>query len=38
MSAGKNNTLAEKEKSEGVHEQGTKVEKTKGDDTGKWMI
>nr|KAJ0214177.1 hypothetical protein LSAT_V11C400224810 [Lactuca sativa] len=25
----------EKEKSEGVHEQGTKVEKTKGDDTGK---
>ncbi|CAI9275529.1 unnamed protein product [Lactuca saligna] len=32
---GKINTLAEKEKSEGVHEQGTKVEKTKGDDTGK---
>lgn len=38
MSTGKTNTLAEKEKSEGVHEQGTKVEKTKGDDTGKWMI
>ncbi|CAI9300606.1 unnamed protein product [Lactuca saligna] len=35
MSTGKTNTLAEKEKSEGVHEQGTKVEKTKGDDTGK---
>nr|KAJ0204095.1 hypothetical protein LSAT_V11C500252360 [Lactuca sativa] len=35
MSIGKTNTLAEKEKSEGVHEQGTKVEKTKGDDTGK---
>ncbi|CAI9283923.1 unnamed protein product [Lactuca saligna] len=34
ISTGKNNTLAEKEKSEGVHEQGTKVEKTKGDDTG----
>ncbi|CAI9286695.1 unnamed protein product [Lactuca saligna] len=35
MSTGKTNTLAEKEKSEGVHEQGTKVEKTKGDYTGK---
>ncbi|CAI9268842.1 unnamed protein product [Lactuca saligna] len=35
MSTGKTNTLAEKEKSEGIHEQGTKVEKTKGDDTGK---
>nr|KAJ0216759.1 hypothetical protein LSAT_V11C300127850 [Lactuca sativa] len=35
MSTGKTNTFAEKEKSEGVHEQGTKVEKTKGDDTGK---
>ncbi|CAI9280562.1 unnamed protein product [Lactuca saligna] len=35
MSTGKTNTLVEKEKSEGVHEQGTKVEKTKGDDTGK---
>ncbi|CAI9280712.1 unnamed protein product [Lactuca saligna] len=34
MSIGKTNTLAEKEKSEGVHEQGTKFEKTKGDDTG----
>nr|KAJ0190862.1 hypothetical protein LSAT_V11C800407330 [Lactuca sativa] len=33
MSTCKTNTLAEKEKSEGVHEQGTKVEKTKGDDT-----
>nr|KAJ0194691.1 hypothetical protein LSAT_V11C700342620 [Lactuca sativa] len=33
MSTGKTNTLAKKEKSEGVHEQGTKVEKTKGDDT-----
>nr|KAJ0187203.1 hypothetical protein LSAT_V11C900500300 [Lactuca sativa] len=35
MSTCKTNTLVEKEKSEGVHEQGTKVEKTKGDDTGK---
>ncbi|CAI9285489.1 unnamed protein product [Lactuca saligna] len=35
VSTGKTNTLAEKEKSEGVHEQGRKVEKTKGDDTGK---
>nr|KAJ0196921.1 hypothetical protein LSAT_V11C700354050 [Lactuca sativa] len=35
MSTGKTNTLAEKEKSEGVHEQGTKVEKTKGYDIGK---
>nr|KAJ0208745.1 hypothetical protein LSAT_V11C400193690 [Lactuca sativa] len=35
MSTGKTNTLAEKEKSEGVHEQGTKVKKTKGDDAGK---
>nr|KAJ0213987.1 hypothetical protein LSAT_V11C400193740 [Lactuca sativa] len=35
MTTGKTNTLAEKEKSEGVHDQGTKVEKTKGDDTGK---
>nr|KAJ0195481.1 hypothetical protein LSAT_V11C700381260 [Lactuca sativa] len=35
MSTGKTNTLAEKEKSECVHEQGTKVEKTKGDDIGK---
>ncbi|CAI9281758.1 unnamed protein product [Lactuca saligna] len=35
MSTGKTNTLVEKEKSEGVHKQGTKVEKTKGDDTGK---
>nr|KAJ0188055.1 hypothetical protein LSAT_V11C900473260 [Lactuca sativa] len=35
MSTCKTNTLAEKEKSEGVHEQGTKVEKTKGDDIGK---
>nr|KAJ0187440.1 hypothetical protein LSAT_V11C900479030 [Lactuca sativa] len=35
MSTGKTNTLVEKENSEGVHEQGTKVEKTKGDDTGK---
>ncbi|CAI9277748.1 unnamed protein product [Lactuca saligna] len=33
MSTSKTDTLAEKEKSEGVHEQGTKVEKTKGDDT-----
>ncbi|CAI9260927.1 unnamed protein product [Lactuca saligna] len=32
MSTGKTNTFAEKEKSKGVHEQGTKVEKTKGDD------
>ncbi|CAI9277187.1 unnamed protein product [Lactuca saligna] len=34
ISIGKTNTLAEKEKLEGVHEQGTKVEKTKGDDIG----
>ncbi|CAI9271385.1 unnamed protein product [Lactuca saligna] len=32
MSTGKANTLAENEKSEGVHKQGTKVEKTKEDD------
>ncbi|CAI9285150.1 unnamed protein product [Lactuca saligna] len=35
MSTDKTNTLEENEKSEGVHEQGTKVEKTNGDDTDK---
>ena len=35
MSTGKTNTLAEKEKSKGVHEEGKEVEKTNEDDTGK---